>query len=329
VPRLLDGYRDGNAVPHWQLQALAPAAGLRATLTDLMTFATQTLRPEASRLREAILLARDPRAVAGGGETAVAWQIVPVESEGQHWPLLWQAGITGGFASFIGLRTDQQRAVVLLGNAGTDLSPLGLSLLAGRPPPVAPPKLLPIVAPATLAYEGWYRFDAGGDLVVRSTADGLVAQVTGQLPQAMSGYDEDAFELSGGVAQLTFQRDGAKVSGAILHRNGTHFRADRLSEGAPALKKKTSASSAADLAPYAGDYALSASARAHVVVATPGLRVQLTGSAPVFVQRCAVDRFCDEEGALEVGFDRDAKRTVGALDWRQGVFEAHAVRDDW
>ena len=27
-----------------------------------------------------------------------------------------------------------------------------------------------MIAPATLAYEGWYRFDTGGDLVVRSMA---------------------------------------------------------------------------------------------------------------------------------------------------------------
>jgi hypothetical protein len=59
------------------------------------------------------------------------------------------------------------------------------------------------------------------------------------------------------------------------------------------------------------------------------LRVQLTGSAPSFVQRCAVDRFCDAHGTLEVAFERDAKREIDALDWRQGVFEAHAARDDW
>jgi hypothetical protein len=95
------------------------------------------------------------------------------------------------------------------------------------------------------------------------------------------------------------------------------------------LKRKSSASSAADLAPFAGDYALSPSLRARVVVATPGLRVQLTGSAPSFVQLCAVDRFCDADGTLEVAFDRDAKRKVSALEWRQGVFEARAMRDDW
>ncbi len=68
--------------------------------------------------------------------------------------------------------------------------------------------------------------------------------------------------------------------------------------------------------------------RAHVVVAPPGLRVQLTGTAPIFVQSCASDRFCDADGTLEVGFTRDRAK-VSALDWRQGVFEAAATRDDW
>jgi CubicO group peptidase (beta-lactamase class C family) len=329
VPRLIDGYRDGKALPHWQHQVLAAAAGLRATLSDLMTFAAAELRPDTSPLRAAILLARDPRAVAGGGETALAWQIVPVASDGQTWPMLWQAGITGGFASFIGLRTDRQRALVLIGNAGIDLSALGLTLMADRAAPPAPPKLLPMLAPASLAYEGWYRFDTGGDLVVRSAADGLTMQVNGLLPQSMSTYDDDAFEIAGETSQLTFERDNAKIVGAILHRNGTNLRAERLSDGAPVLKRKTSALRADELAPYAGDYALTPSVRAHVVSATPGLRVQLTGTAPTFVQSCAVDHFCDADGTLEVGFTRKRGGKATALDWRQGVFEARATRDDW
>ena len=329
VPRLLDGYREGKPVAHWQHQALAPAAGMRATLDDLMRFAAIELKPDASRLRAAVLLARQPRAIAGGGETALAWQIVPVASDGQNWPLLWQAGVTGGFASFIGLRTDRQRALVVLGNAGIDVSALGLTLLADREPPAAPPKLLPTVAPATFAYEGLYRFDAGGDLVVRTGGDALTAQISGLLPQAMSAYDDDAFELAGETAQITFMRQDSKIVGAILHRKGVNLRAERLSEGAPLLKKKSSPSKADQLAAYAGDYSLSPSVRAHVVVATPGLRVQLTGTSPTFVQSCAADRFCDEDGALEVGFARDAKGKVTSLDWRQGVFEARASRDDW
>jgi CubicO group peptidase (beta-lactamase class C family) len=329
VPRLVDGYHEGKPALHWQHQALSAAAGLRATLSDLMRFAAVQLKPDASPLRAGILLAREPRAVAGGGETALAWQLVPVASDGQNWPLLWQAGITGGFSSFIGLRTDRQRALVLLGNAGIDLSSLGLMLLADRPAPAAPPKLLPLVAPATLAYEGWYRFDSGDDLVVRSSAESLTAQLSGLLPQPIFAYDDDAFEVAGETAQITFQRDGAKIVGVVLHRKGMNLRAERLSEGAPALKRNSSASTAQDLAPYAGDYALSPSVRARIVAAPPGLRAQLTGTAPVLVQLCAVDRFCDDEGVLEIGFTRDAAGKVAALEWRQGVFEARATRDDW
>jgi hypothetical protein len=202
-------------------------------------------------------------------------------------------------------------------------------LLADRPAPAAPPKLLPLVAPATLAYEGWYRFDSGDDLVVRSSAESLTAQLSGLLPQPIFAYDDDAFEVAGETAQITFQRDGAKIVGVVLHRKGMNLRAERLSEGAPALKRNSSASTAQDLAPYAGDYALSPSVRARIVAAPPGLRAQLTGTAPVLVQLCAVDRFCDDEGVLEIGFTRDAAGKVAALEWRQGVFEARATRDDW
>ena len=329
VPHLVDGYRDGKPMPHWQHQAFAPASGLRASLSDLMRFAAAALRPDKATLRAAILLARQPRAAAGGGETALAWQIVPVESDGQTWPLLWQAGITGGFASFVGLRTDKQRAVVLLGNAGVDLSALGLTLMADRSAPAPPPKLLPLVAPASLAYPGLYRFDTGGDLLVRATDDGLSMQIGGYLPQPMSAYDDDAFEIAGAAGQLTFERQDSNVVGAILHRSGTNLHAARLSDGAPALKRNTTPLDAKALAGYAGDYALSSSMRAHVVVATPGLRAQLTGTAATFLQSCARDRFCDADGTLEIGFTREKGGKASALDWRQGVFEARATRDDW
>jgi CubicO group peptidase (beta-lactamase class C family) len=329
VAHLVDGFHDGNPVPHWQHQVFAPASGLRASLSVLMRFAAAALRPDKTALRAASLLARQPRAAAGGGETALAWQIVPVESDGQTWPLLWQAGITGGFASFVGLRTDRQRAVVLLGNDGVDLSALGLTLMADRNAPPAPPKLLPMVAPASLAYPGLYRFDTGGDLLVRATDDGMSMQVGGYLPQAMSAYDEDAFEIAGAAGQLTFERQDRKVIGAILHRGGTNLHAARLSEGAPALKRNSTPLDAKELAAYAGDYALSGSMRAPVVVATPGLRAQLTGTAPTFLQSCAHDRFCDADGTLEIGFTRERSGKVNALDWRQGVFEARATRDDW
>ena len=328
VQHLLEGHRNGEPAPHWQHQVLAPAAGMRSTLSDLSRFAAAELRPDTSSLRAALLLAREPRAAAGGGETTLAWQSVPVASDGQNWPLLWQAGMTGGFASFVGFRTDRQRAVVLLGNAGIDLSALGLTILADRRAPPAPPKLLPLVAPATLVYTGLYRFDTGADLVVRATSDGLSAQLSGLLPQSMAAYDEDAFELGNEDSQLTFWREQTAIVGAILHRNGTHVRALRLSEGAPTLRRNASALGAEELNPYGGDYALSPSVRARVVVAPPGLRVQLTGTAPTFVQSCAPDRFCDAEGTLEIGFARESGK-VAALDWRQGVFEARAPRDDW
>ena len=329
VPHLVDGYHEGKPALHWQHQALSAAAGLRATLSDLMRFAAVQLKPDASPLRASVLLAREPRAFAGGVETALGWQIVPVASDGQNWPLLWQAGITGGFASFIGIRTDRQRALVLLGNAGLDISPIGLSLLADHPAPPAPPRLIPMIPPATLAYEGWYRFDGGEDLLVRWSADTLTAQLRGLLPQPILAYDEDSFEIAGEMAQITFQRQEAKVVGAILHRKGLNLRAERLSDGAPVLKRNSSASTAQDLAPYAGDYALSPSVRARITVAAPGLRVQLTGTAAAFVQLCAADRFCDSDGVLEIGFTRNAAGKVGGLDWRQGVFESHATRDDW
>ena len=117
--------------PHWHYGVLGAAAGLRTTLSDLVQFLQHCLAPGDSPLRSALLLARQARAsaLAGPGEkvappdqAALGWNVREVEGPDGSWPLVWRASETAGFAIFMGFRTDKQRAIVLLGNAASDLA---------------------------------------------------------------------------------------------------------------------------------------------------------------------------------------------------------------
>ena len=277
-------FRDARPVAHWQHQALRAGGGPAFDAWRSMRFAAASCgrirarcaqrscsrasharRPAAARPRlhgRSCRLRRTARAGRCSGRPAS----------------------TGGFASFVGLRTDRQRAVVLLGNAGVDLSALGLRLLADRQRTDG--------AAETLAdlRAGDARLRRSVPLRRRRRSrrahgrGGPHRADRRPLAQPMSLYDDDAFELGGETSQLTFERAGTKIVGATLHRNGMHLRAERLSEGAPVIKRNTSPSRRGARR-VCGRLRAVAVVRAHIVVATPGLRAQLTGAAPIFVQR--------------------------------------------
>ena len=114
---------NGRASAAWTLRANAPAGGIRSTATDMATYAQALLdgtAPGADAL--------EPRIEAGGlGEIGLAW--FAIESEGST--ITWHNGMTGGFASFIGLDRENDRAVVVLSSTAVEVDQLGFALLAG------------------------------------------------------------------------------------------------------------------------------------------------------------------------------------------------------
>jgi D-alanyl-D-alanine-carboxypeptidase/D-alanyl-D-alanine-endopeptidase len=106
----------------------------------------------------------------------------------------------------------------------------GQTLVAVRPGAVAPPATAvqpsypPVVAldAATFGeYVGTYAVAPGVAFVVRRTADGIEAQLTGQPFFPLFASAKDRFYYKVVPAQIDFQRDaGGHVSGLTLHQNG-------------------------------------------------------------------------------------------------------------
>lgn len=306
---LVSGHALGERVAPWHYGVLAGLGGLRSTLADQLRFAQALLRPGEGPLRAALLLARQPRDGA-----ALGWQTANVHDGEQDWPLLWQGGSAGGHASFLGFRTDRQEAVVLLGNAEGDLTALGLALLADTAPAPAPLRLRRAAAEASSQVAGLYRFGPDDELVLRPRSEGLFVQVPGQFAQPLWPWEEDAYALPGGAAQITFQRNAAgRVESLVLHAGGTNRAAARLSQAAPVVNRVTVEIEAASAEACAGDYALNEDVWMRLSRRSNGLQWQVTGTAPRPLQAFAADRYASGDGEFELACERDGAGRVAAV----------------
>ncbi len=325
---LLQGHGHGQPVPHWHFGALAGAAGLRSTLPDLLRFVQENLTPQQSPLRAALLLSRQPLADSAQS-VGLGWNTVQVTEGDQQWPLVWRASRTAGFSVFLGFRTDQQQAVVLLGNTDADLGAIGIAWLEGRVPPPLPPPPPPPEVMDLAAYSGLYRVPGGKAFTVRAGSDALSAQFPGQFPVTLRRVGHDVFAAPSDAFVLSFQRTGSSVTSILLGQAGANVLAPRLSERAPRLTRGTLAPSAGTLREFAGDYQLDADTLLRVTPKQNTLIVQASGSAALILSAFAPDRFADADGACEIHFLRNEMRAVTGLKLVLAGAERDAHRVVW
>jgi CubicO group peptidase (beta-lactamase class C family) len=326
---LLAGHAFGAAAAHWHFDVLAPAAGLRATLDDLVALVRANLRPEASPLRAALLLARQARAPLAHGSAGFGWNIEEIAAAEQTWPLVWRASVTGGFAAFVGFRTDRQLGLVLLASSAVDLAPLGLSFLTDRAPPPPPASPYRAGIDELQRYPGLYKLLDGRELTIRADNGALSAQLRGSPAWPLFGLSEDVFAGAGG--SVTFVRNIDAISGLLLQSDGRFIAADRLSARAPRLPRGEFAVDAGQLTQYAGDFLLDSGLLLRVAPTAGGLAAQFSGTAPFALRAYASDAFVDREGVNRLLFRRDDTRhVVGVtIDLAGGEHDAKRVAWNW
>lgn len=327
VPGLLRGHYRESQVPHWQYQALAAAGGMRATLDDLLILVQHNLSVAASPERDTLLLARQPLAAAGGGLSALGWQVVNAHGDGNmhSWPIIWQAGVSGGFASFIGFRTDRQRALVLLGNARTDLSAAGLALLADQALPAAPARW---TAHSDELPVGLYRLDDGSNLLLRPNGEtGLDAQLDGTWPVALHHEGNGLYRFGDSTRLLkVVPSDNGEDSGIVLLDRNFNLHGQRLSHGVPTLPRQSREPDTDALGGYLGTYRLDDGSWLRVTQRGAALSVQPAGRAAHAVHSHARDRFSDAEGWMQLHFQRSTDGAVDGLQLRAGLRDESATR---
>lgn len=124
--RLAQGHlQTGAPADNWDVPTLAAAGALRSTANDMLKFARAAMS-DAGPLGGAFADAERPRRA-----------VAPLMQIGLNWftattlagPIIWHDGGTGGYASFLGLDKQRQRAIVLLTNSATPVADLGVQLL--------------------------------------------------------------------------------------------------------------------------------------------------------------------------------------------------------
>ena len=310
---LLPGHAHGAIVPHWHYGVLAGAAGLRASLPDMLAFLQRNLTPEDSILRSALLLARQPQMAGPADQIGFGWNVREKSDDVASWPLVWRASRTAGFASFVGFRTDRQRAIVLLGNASEDVAALGMAWLMDGAPPQAP-RASDVIATNRLDdYPGLYQIAAGNEAVVRVTANRLSLQLPGGFPRRLHAADKDVFVADSGMLGVTFMRGIDDVNGLVLHAGGGNVSASRLSVHAPRLARASIATTAAARDAVVGDYRLDDANWLRITSSAPGLTLQWTLGERRSIFAYAHDRYADAEGVLDLRLLRDAQGRVAKI----------------
>jgi len=310
---LLPGHAHGAIVPHWHYGVLAGAAGLRASLPDMLAFLQRNLTPEDSSLRSALLLARQPQAAGSADQFGFGWNVREKSDGAASWPLVWRASRTAGFASFVGFRTDRQRAIVVLGNASEDVAALGMAWLGDEAPPPAP-RASDVIATNRLDdYPGLYQIATGNEAVVRVTANKLSLQLPGEFPRRLRAADKDVFFADSGTLGVTFMRGIDDVNGLVLHAGGSNVSASRLSMRAPRLARAPIATTAGARSAVAGDYRLDEASWLRIASSAQGLTLQWTLGERRSIFAYAPDRYTDAEGAVDLRFLRDAQGQVARI----------------
>ncbi len=229
--RLATGHNAaGEPVGNWDLDAFSPAGGLRSTAADLAKFAAAASGAAETPLAEAFaLMFEQSRPTGDTGETiGLGWFVTPDET------VAWHNGITAGYRSFLGVRRDTGKAVVVLSNMVTEagIEDIGMHILAPEVPLREQPRPREVVAidPAILdAYVGEYLLAPGIVITITAEEDRLFAQLTGQQRFAIFPESERRFFFRIVEAQITFgEPEDGRSPALVLHQNGMNQTALRV-----------------------------------------------------------------------------------------------------
>jgi serine-type D-Ala-D-Ala carboxypeptidase/endopeptidase len=127
LAKLAPGYDEtGSPAKNWDVDVFDGAGAVRSSVTDMLAFLKANMGTATTRLTKAMKLAQTPRRDGDPpNRIGLAWMTLPTD-EGD---IIWHNGGTFGYTSFLGLRADGKRGVVVLSNKATDVTDIGFSVL--------------------------------------------------------------------------------------------------------------------------------------------------------------------------------------------------------
>jgi serine-type D-Ala-D-Ala carboxypeptidase/endopeptidase len=306
----------GQAVGNWDLDALAGAGAIRSTANDLLRYLKANMGIDPSNLAAAMKLAQQPRSeMTRTMRIGLAWM-----TTGKG--IVWHAGMTGGYASFLGFTADRRHGVVILTNAAVSADDLGFATLDATVP-VHQEIALP--SASLDAYVGTYKLADNVLLQVFRVNDRLFARATGQGAFLVfpSAPDEFFAQVAGISMSFTRSADGA-VNGLVLHQNGDRS-APKLSPSELPPELREVDLGATTLGEYVGKYQFSFGVL-DVTLKGDHLDAQLTGLPTFAIYANARDEFFYKIVDAHLDFERDAGGKVVAVVLHQNGHDLRASR---
>lgn len=151
--RLAQGYKE-NTLPtaNWQLDAYAPAGGLKSTLTDMGQFLVAAMAADWPPLA----LSLQPQSEDCEPNFGLGWVFTDVDGA----PMIMHNGRTGGYYAFVGWLPEAEQGLVLLTNTSdAQGDEVAKALLTGSPLPTCRPGassiILALVLAGLLGYQSW------------------------------------------------------------------------------------------------------------------------------------------------------------------------------
>jgi CubicO group peptidase (beta-lactamase class C family) len=211
-PDLAPAQVNGQSVPAWTFDSMAPSGALVSSARELAAFLAFCLSQTDSPLRPALVETMKPqRPVPNGGHIGFGWFITADRER----PVYWHNGATAGYHAFLAFCPATGRGVAFLANSNKSSDALGRALLDGTPAPATPPA----AAAATVAgYAGTYPIAPRFVLTVTEENGALFVQATNQPRNHFAATGPDEFALGASGVRVSFLRNGAGQVTALVLR---------------------------------------------------------------------------------------------------------------
>jgi len=122
----------GKATNYWSADVYAPVFGLHSSPSDMMKFLLTNIAMRKNHVTDLFEYTHKPRLKPGkstvpGLEIGLGWKINPI-AEVQN-KVVWQSGMTGGFASYVGFIETNHTGVFILSSVAKEVTGIGVSIL--------------------------------------------------------------------------------------------------------------------------------------------------------------------------------------------------------
>ncbi|WP_376690168.1 serine hydrolase [Wenzhouxiangella sp. EGI_FJ10409] len=309
-------FTGGEAVPAWNLAALAGAGALWSTTADMARLARAELGLAERALEHEPAQGREIVAPAKGGRAVTpVWHV----AETPAGPVYWHNGATAGHRSFIGFRPATADAVVLLAAGDLDPAELALAWFDASSGADDGPALEAGMA-------GQYRLTPQVGIGVYEADSGPMAQLSGQSPTPIMPAGDGWYAFNVADASMKFLREDGEITAVELVQNGRTQRAEKVADTARVLSRRSLETDRDQLADYVGEYALAPGARFTIRISDDGLEARLTGQPFFPIHFKGDDVFFYKVVDAELHFQRNEQGEVDALVLHQGGIEQRAER---